>query len=679
MKLSIVFILLLFTIAAPAPGVSGSQNSSDATLLNSQSAASANSNVKGLDHHPVANSAINASAAVNRTVTVKTNAQIILQDDISVTIKDNLTKIYAVNYTIPTAYAKYVIEEHIYVKHESFIDIENDSYVAAAEVFQGLEATTYQIDVTNHTTDEFNVETTTPLDINSSVLKIRIVLRAADAITWKIHDEDQRGIFIAPVRGLLSNIRAQSVVKIALEGTNNVFSAESTGAYSSVDNTLSFTALVADTFDPVAGLEKDVDYITVVFDSTNPQEEVPVVTVPSRFIDLQRTVRIDPYGTVFVTEEFTVLHTGAVRPENPASYRQSYGIQGVQVAVDTTATVTDVYDSMGSLNLKRRNSTTDFPLFQTTQDANHKIVEVFFRNVIFGGDTYTFDVTYQYPASAIISHKGSLYTLNTTLFSRFNDTVDNMEVVFQLPERASFVDQTFLLQSTDAVVNIQTQKSRFTLSFFQHIELVYDAQNVRGLDNNEFQIVFKYNQLYAFTSIVNYFILSLLGITLFVGAAYLLGKVTTKKSRDIEVQREKIPVNELTSFLNAFTDYHDSLRRLEDMIVKRQKGKMSKREFDASRDIINTRVNKLNADLDKAVKASRTIPQKYRTMVEKIMLASTRQQDLRSSIKKNARDFKNKAINKEIYLKINADYREQIKKLESQINRGMTEISELIQ
>ncbi len=663
-------VIFVASIATPVPGTFGNVGNDDGGMQTNDGATLA------LARHPFVDPSIYMEGSVNRTVTIKSSGRVVVEDKIVLSLVDNETFITSVNYSLPTVFQKYVEFSKFYVQYFDDVDIEDANNSRTPDVFVGQELSTYSIPVDNDSQ---------PISNNTvDKVYIQITHEAAGLITWGLHEFEQRGTFVAPVRPLLINANVtNSEARIVFETTGNVFSPDSTGDYQYRNTRLEFHNLTYAYFDPYLGATKDLDYSTVIFDSTTKQEAGDTVVVPSVYEKITRYVRFDPWGRVYVTETFTVRHTGAPLDPNRPSYRRQYGLGGVVVGVQTDAVVTDVYDNFGRLNLNKRNESTGYPEVFAAKIEGFKSLEVNFRNTIYGGEKYTFTVTYMFDAEKLISFTDNEYTFNATVASVFNNTVENLEVIYQLPEGAKFLEQNYYPKNSKTLMDVDIRSARYTLSMFRHVEIVYKGYNITEFDNRVFQIKFQYSRVYVLTSLINYFILTLFVIggstALIYGLANLRRRLKVSDLEEIdEIASENIPVAELEEFYNVFTEVRTIHDRLYDLAQKYSKGKMSKKEYTSTVNTLRRKLKGLNQKLDKAVRVGNTLPQKYSKLVNNVMLAHQKLADIRSSIEKNNRKYFRKEIPKDTYVKLNAEYTAQMHKLEGTINRNLTEITRYI-
>jgi hypothetical protein len=674
---SIVTIMLV----TPVPGFNGERTNTEIYTpadFNSESGSLDPS--QAITSHPLpSNVDLNITAAVNRTITIERTSYVSLLDQITLSIESNETALYFLNYTLPTKFTQHVVKEKFYIKYGvSPIDLEITNNSRSFTKFVGQDATTYRIDVRNGSLPIYQANT------SSMIMTFRMT--AINIIDFSLREtqlvSEQRGQFITPVSIFFNNVKTNGVTNVVFQTDHDQFSPQSTGPVQHTVSRLTYPNLLSEKgYDPDIGMQEDVDYATAIFDSTTP-EEAPNVVIPFKYKNLQRTIQIDPFGKIYVTETITVTHDGAGRSTiNPASKR-SYGIGGAIVSTHSSAVYTDVYDSQGSLNLAARNETTGYPFTRTTLDQGFRALEVVFRNVVYGGEDYTFTVKYHFITEEFISTKSidgqNQLEFNTTLFSRFNATVDNMETTIKLPEFARFMSQNYEGQTNKGVVEFSVGRSRNTYSLFQHIEIHIKGTNITEFDNLGFQLMFRYNQANLGMPVLNYFI-----IFLSIFAAYVAFRTYVVLPRSVKVKKrgvsdERIPVKELENFYTLYNEYLSASMRIEDIREKRLKKKLTQQDYELQLTSIKKRVKELNTKLDLAIQDTDKLQQKYKAIVQKIMLADNRVNNIRENIRKNNRSYRNKEINKEIYLRMNSDLRDEIQKNNTQIQRHLTEIAELI-
>ncbi len=657
-------------MATPVPGTFGKADHSEEALPTSMLEPMA------LKHPPL-NPNIEAQATINRTVTIKDSARVVLEDKIVVGPMSNTTALYSLNYSIPSSFQKFVEKTKFYVQYGDDVGLTSANNTRQAEVFVGKEITTYTIPVTN--SSGFPATNDTGFIYAQTYLET-----TADIHTWKLVNTEQQGSFVSPIRPLMQNLNVTTAdAYIILETSNNKFNGNSTGNYAYGEKTLSYLGFVYDDFDPYQGLTKDVDYAIIVFDSFSSQESGGRVVVPNIYENIQRKVRFDPYGRVYVTETFTVLHTGAPVDLTRQVYTEQYGLGGAVLFIENDAVITDVFDQFGKLNLRERNESNGYPTVQSARIEGFKALTVNFRTTIFGGETYTFTVTYRYEAGRIISFEGNEYTLNTSLSSLFNSTVKNMEVVYQLPEGATFLDQNYSPKSQKSSMDVDITTGRYTFSLFRHVEVVYQGTNLLPTDNVKFELKFRYSRVFVLTSIINYFVWSIIlmgGIlALGIGIQSIQNKIRVKDLEVVEeTASENIPIAELEEFYNVFTEVRTTMDRLHDLTQKYRKGKVSRKQYDSTIATLRRKLKPLNQRLDKAVRVAQELPQKYRKLVDEIMLAHQRLADTRSAVDQNDKKYLRKEIPKDTYLRLSKEYTDQLNELEGTINRNLTEITRLI-
>lgn len=618
----------------------------------------------------------NASVSyVERNVSITNTARVALEDFITLDIYGNET-IGTFNYTIPTVFDKYVVSAEFFALSASTMTgILADSNIKPATKFVGEAVTTYT----------FPIDTNGTRANSTKPVQIYTLLQASNLITFDGVDNYQISEFVSPIRPFFPNLKVKnSLVAMRIGSKNDVFVPEEMNEIQNsqgnalpkpVDaKTLEWNNLTSSAYDPLIGLVKDFDYTTVHIKSTTPgaEEGQPNTISSFYFPKAERTLTIDPWGFVYVTETMTMQSNGAPRMENPTAIDLAHGIYGFKMQLNKFSKILKVYDNEGRLNGEAYTKD-GYPI--SDPKNNYNFFEVEFRNAIYGGEKYTFTVEYMMNASNVISVDSSVYALNTTLFSSFNSTVSNLKTVYQLPAGSELLDSTFRSISTNSLVDISTKKVRGTLSYFEHVELQINIQDASYIDNNQFQIKYKYNGLGHLQYILSFIMTFIALLAIF----YLSTNINFKESKTLELEKEKIPIAEIETFVRLFTELNDGNNRIADITEKRRKNKLSQKEYTGQVKAIRKRIRDESTALDNAVKVLNSKGSKYERLVSKIMISNQKISDIRSNMNNARRQYSKKEINKNIYQKMMRTYRLDTDKHDSIINRTLSELRDILQ
>lgn len=624
---------------------------------------------------------LNASVTyVSRNITIEPTSKINLNDAITLQIRND-TKISIFNYTIPTAFDKYVEEVKIYSQFNTSNAIAISKNIKSYDKYIGINATTYFIDITQNNTEATSVQES---------VHILVELSAINAIQWKALGETQSGSFIIPVFARFPNLNVEDgitgmelVAKLDSFARDNMTNVNYAGRSWPISTDANFNNLEwrntsSVPFNPIEGLREGFDYVEAIF--TSEFGDSSQVTSPYVYTDAKRHLKIDPWGKIFVTEELTIMHTGATVEQTSSSIKNiGFGRKSISINVPGDAVITSLKDELGTLNPNHRDPDTLRPITTVGTTPEKQALDVSFRNAIFGGESYTFTLEYEFRSSNRITTSGGmfnrLFALNTTMFSDFNTTVYNLESTFELPAGGSLNQHNYLPKSLNAEIKIETQVKRDALSFFRHLELKFTVTNASFVDNYEFQISYKYNGLGHFQYILTFMLLSILFLSSFV----LLSKVEFASSAPVDKTRESVPSAEIDNFFKVFTERSGAMKRLSELRGKRKKGKLSKKEYDGQTKAIQRRVRELNPQLDTASKKLSNAGTRYLRLVDRIMLSSQKQQDIKVNAENARKSYLKGNSPKDIYQKLIRDYSKEDKKLESQINKSLTELLEMDQ
>ncbi|MHA2097135.1 MAG: hypothetical protein ACW99A_00505 [Candidatus Kariarchaeaceae archaeon] len=620
---------------------------------------------------------LNASVTNSvRNVTIEPSSQVLFEDQITLQIHDNETKISTFNYTLPTAFDKYVEEVEIWTQFDTLVAIDQDENIKSYQKYSGLNATTYFIDIKEN-------DTAATIDQEAVHIKIRMTLTGA--ISWQRVNDVQAGSFTIPVHPRFPNLPldvGSISVKLTQELDSFVEENITMINYDNVDypvftdasrNNLQWNNMTSDPFDVQEGLREDWDFVEIVF--TSELGDSLQVTIPYVYSNAKRHLKVDPWGTIYVTEKLTVLHKGAERSDDSVILNLGHEMTSLSINVPREATITRVFDNLGTLNGNQRDPDTLFP--DTTLDTvtGLQSLNVLFRNTIYGGEEYTFSLNYQFSSSDLLTTSGSNYYLNATIFSEFETEVYHLESTFELPAGAKLDNQNYMPISKASDMSISTSIRRDTLSFFRHLELTYTITNATYIDNYEFQIAYTYYGIGHFQYILTFILAKLLLLGLFVA----LNNVEFASSAPVDRTREKVPSAEIDAFFTLFTERDGAQKRLSDLRAKRKKGKVTKKEYDGQIKAIQRRVRELNPQLDAASKNLTAAGTRYQRLVDKIMISSQKQQDIKSNEANAKKSYMKGSTPKDIYQKLIRDYNKEKTKLQSVINKSLTELLEIDQ
>lgn len=622
---------------------------------------------------------LNASITnVQRNITIKASSLIEFEDQITLQIHDNLTTISTLNYTLPTVFDKYAQEVEIWSQPDTAVAIDQDKNSKSFSKYAGIDATTYFIDIR---------ENNTAISDEIESLHITVRMKLIDAIQWDIANQVQVGKFIAPVFPKFSNLPVKNgAMGAVLEQDLDTFLTENMTkiSYANAEwparrdasgNILEWRNFTATPFDELEGFTENFDYTEIVFTSDSVTRDSLQVTVPYVYSSAKRHLKVDPWGLIYVTEELTVLHTGGSRLEETGATNLGYELKNLKINVPRNALITKVQDELGILNSNLRDSDTLYPDTTIDTSTGKQSLDVILRNSIYGGETYSLTLKYQFNGSNLLTTSGSNYKLNSTLLSDYETSVYHLESTYELPAGASLKKHSYLSKSQNSDLKVDTQVKRDTLSFLRHIELKFTVTNASFVDNYEFQIEFTYYGLGHFQYVITFMIITAVLMSIFVA----LNNVEYGGSAPIDKTRESVPSTEIDAFFNTFTERSGATKRISELRGKRKKGKITKKEFDGQIKAIQRRIRELNPLLDEASKNLSNAGARYQRLVDKIMLSSQKQQDIKTNAD-NARKSYLKGNNpKDIYQKLIRDYTKDSKKLESTINKSLTELLEIDQ
>jgi hypothetical protein len=617
-----------------------------------------------------------------RNVTVLTDSKVILDDTFTLNVIGNETEISFFNYTIPSSFAQNVHKINLYSQIGDSLGLASQNNSRDYSVFYGEEVTTYTINIEEQ-----------GFGANSTSGKVFFNMRmiAVNLMDFETYRLGQRAAFESPLVPFIPNLEIKdALIGLRLSGTQDKWdinmpkynnSLLQTVPIRQADNLFSYTNMSRSSFSYDEGL-LNVDTTAAVFTNQitlGADFDLSTVTVPTHIENAVRNVRFDPWGVVYIREEITFAHDGGDKNVSLDIFENFHILSGSLFTVDNDAVITDVYDELGSLELGEslRDEDTGYPKTTPSGIPGKQDLAISFRNGIYGGQTYSLTIEYQYNASQIISIDSDTreYTMNTTLFSDYNTTISNLEVRFVLPAGSVFVDHTYAVQSRFASFEFSTEISKNSLSSFRNLDLVFKMQEASFIDNTGFQIVFRYNGVGHLQYFASFMYVTIIILSVLVG----ISSLSYKPSKAIEIEKKQIPVDEMDTFFNLFSERTGAERRIAELGVQRRKGKLSKKDYDGQVQAIRKRLRALNPQLETASKKLSDKGGRYEGYVNKVMLASQRQSDTRRNMRDSKRDYDRGDIPKNIYQIRIKQFNQDLKREESTINKTLAEMVEVIQ
>ncbi|MCE7736490.1 MAG: hypothetical protein GPJ54_16535, partial [Candidatus Heimdallarchaeota archaeon] len=325
-----LFIISVLILIVPPQTEADELNSGAQNLRNSQIQTN-----QGVGHPEMIE--LNASITnVQRNITIKASSQIEYEDQITLQIHDNLTTISTLNYTLPTIFDQYAQEVEIWSQVDTAVAIDQDENARTYSKFVGLNATTYFIDIK---------ENDTAVSDEQESIHITVRMKLVGAIQWESVNEVQVGKVIVPVfpnfpnlsveYGQMGAVLDQDLDTFLTQNMTKISyaNAEWPARRDASGNILEWRNFTSTPFDELEGFKENFDLTEIVFSSDAGAADPLQVTVPYVYTHAKRHLKVDPWGSIFVTEELTVLHTGAPRLENPSGFVLGYELKNLKVNV----------------------------------------------------------------------------------------------------------------------------------------------------------------------------------------------------------------------------------------------------------------------------------------------------------------------------------------------------------
>jgi len=618
-----------------------------------------------------------------RNMTIELDAKIVLEDRFELIFHDNDTKIGAINYSIPNEFAKHAVQVFAYSQ------IDTSAGLMSRNNLQPIIETTEP----TLTTFTFNIKENQTLAQNTTtVVYMATKIIVSDSISFALNGTGLEGKFMIPVvpifRGLnVKNANIHLALKAELDSfdismNEKITNAENVEYPTANERDVSWLNFSRSSFNSIEGLQEDYDLAEITFKSLTRRETTLAAqstTIPYSLDSITKIVQINPWGKVFVKEQLVVRHDGPITPDDDEYINLVYNLRKYTLSIPSDGQVIKLYDDIGPLNLRTRDDETSYPTTTTVSDGPSKDkLEVNFRNGILGGQTYTFFVEYEFNMTNVVSVEGDIYTLNSTLAGDYNVTAREINVIYQLPVGANFLNHSYTPSSKHVSYRSFSSTSRNQFSILQHIDIHIQLNNSNYIDNVGFQLTYQYAKGIGWGHI-QYLITFLIAMISLISIIFLTTQLRFRSSKAIEVEKEEIPIGEIDTFFNLYREQAGANKRIVEIKDRRKRGKLSQKEYDGQVKSINKRLRELNGELELAVKDLSSKGIKYERLVDKIMIANQKQKDLRRNAQVARKAYKNGETAKDLYQKIMREYTRDIDKQETIINKSLSELLEIIQ
>ncbi len=419
-------------------------------------------------------------------------------------------------------------------------------------------------------------------------------------------------------------------------------------------------------------LKMQIKSLFLSFDAIH--DDAPLIQYDSMSV----FVDIGEWGKTFITEKIVIRHVGT----NTTSANLDIGAvnykQHSLFVPSINATYLRGRDPIGNLTVEV------VKLFS----LNLTEIRITPRVPIRYDQTYSFEVTYEIPNEVIIDRsEGDLLRYKGFLGSYINWTVVNYRLTVVFPIGAS-VDKTNVTQSlvnsiTTPFVGKSISSAERTVTGFlgfinNRYALTFIAQNVTSGYNVEFDVYFVYPIWNYLFSTIPWIVLGLLVAALYVALRIVNYGRLFRGIRTPEVVEEEIPVDLIRDFVEKYQDITVLRRRLAELEEDRARKRVKASEFRKQQSILSQKLREAERQMVKSSQQLSRVSRKYAERIRTLQEREDQRLDILNNLRNLEQRRKEGRISKDVYARRRADLESQLRKVDSQIERILLELRNLV-
>ena len=693
MKSTIVTLAVLFTISMSLSamyGIVNANQSADLPIIQPDRATSVPSTE---DSSLVGDSAfeydygMNVTAWVNRTIEIQTFGILSLVDSIKLEIVGNENLTYF-NYTLPNIHTTNITFSGFRVSNETYESIGNKTSMRPYTYQRKINYTTFVI----------------PLHVNRTsfgqgqIIYINAYTEFAYPYTFWVEGGEQVLHYEELMYPLLNNIPIiNGSLWVQKQGgdiflTDRITPTNGThGIYNSIDTdqgVIKWTNITRNPFNYSQSYEDDVYlnvYLTAVAAGGNIEN--PANTMLFKATSVERTIEVDPWGLIKITEQQTLYFFGPEMPKDSNLYdRKLWALNSFPIILPYNASVLKLYDDIGGLNLLYQIDDNQFfePGAYNLRPSvflGHDALVIFPRSPLFKGDEFTFTIVYTVPMEVYLEkEQGSIrYQMKFEPCSIINWTVEQLHVHVVLPKGAVYTNIKYNNPDPYQDLIVRYHKKFDFLSLGFRRILSFSFTKFSGNDNAPLIIDFTYSRLNV---LITFFFQALTVGIIF--AIYLGVRWSTKKTKDLvtsESEKELIPVDEIEEFVKQYEEVLSIQERLRETRSKVSQKKMKAKE---GKDLIaklETRLRAEEVNLKQTKEALVKYGGRYKESVQKIEIAERKLYEERRNLRSLQQEYRVKKtiMTRESYIKMFQERQKTIEKLKNDIDGELLQLRMLLE
>ncbi|MFX0115707.1 MAG: hypothetical protein ACFFB3_14250, partial [Candidatus Hodarchaeota archaeon] len=416
-------------------------------------------------------------------------------------------------------------------------------------------------------------------------------------------------------------------------------------------------------------LEKDIEFIPAynplieenltLFLSFNYTANFP----PVQYDSLHRTIRIDQWKRLTVTEEITIRNLASSGSEITIGGRIGFFV----VPIPNDADYLSGHDNFGNLTANMLE-----PVYYG-EDLVASDLQIAPRIGIQGNNTYQFVISYtQELEDHVDGDILGTQRLKIWSSSLLNWTVLEFSLKVEFPVGASFKRVSGLSAAREPYSQNKGIERSGLFKLLQRPYREWRFTNGTYLGSLEIEISYDAGYLWI---IIDPLIYSF-GILL-IGLAYI-GVRSIRFGEDVITEIEEIPQEMIENFVKTYEEKTAIRERIQRLERQRRSGKATDREYQKARRILQNKLTTIERDL---VDLTRSLAKKgraYEGFTHSIEVAEAEREDVLTNLDRLEKRKTAGRIGKDSYQRLKRDYERRLKKANNSLDRVLIELRSLI-
>jgi hypothetical protein len=402
--------------------------------------------------------------------------------------------------------------------------------------------------------------------------------------------------------------------------------------------------------------------------------------------EVHRVVEIDPYGLVQITETQNIIFLGGERPEDYDYFSPKlYALNAFPMVLPKNATVTDLFDETGSLNLEYQLNKAGYyekgayNLRDSTFEG-HQALLIFPREPLFHGEEMEFTIVYTVPMESILEkEQGSTnYKLKLSPSSIVNWSIDKLNLEIILPKGAMYKEIVYGNTDPyqDMIINYGKIFDFTALGTKRVVGLQFT--NFSGSDNASIIIKYTYTGFNMIITIFWQFMAVGIIFTIYLGIRWSTKQV--KGLSEAEKKQDFIPTDEIEEFVKQYEEVLAIRERLRQTKAKIASKKMKAKEGKELRIKLEKRMRAEEVTLKASKISLSALGGRYKEAVQKIEIAERKLYEERRNLRALQQEYRTKkSMTKESYVKLFRERQQTIERLKNEINGQLVTLRLLLE